>query len=105
MICVSSGTRSGLSPAPLAQVLVQTKILCSRLSNSSAAASSCTINTTQLALLQPQNQPELVYFEATVVFNSYPWPEWESLADANGSVTVDGGEPAVCIACIADWLS
>ena len=40
----------------------------------------------------PQNQQASVFFEAIVSFTSYPWPEWNSSANANAAVIVDRGD-------------
>ncbi len=75
-------------PEPLAQIPVQATVLCSRLANSAAGQSDCSLNVTQLALLKAQDQPTLVYFEASVTFDTYPWPAWSSASD---SLVVDQG--------------
>lgn len=75
-------------PEPLAQIPVQATVLCSRLADSAANQSDCSLNVTQLALLKAQDQPTLVFFEASVRFNAYPWPAWSSASD---SLVVDQG--------------
>ena len=94
--------KSGLSPTPLAQIPIQAKLLCSQHSNNASNQSSCGINITQLALLKPlvpsepgaaimPSQTAELFFEAVVTFNHYPWPEWNSVADASQDVTVSNG--------------
>ena len=81
-------------PEPLAQIPVQATVLCSRLANSAANQSDCSLNVTQLALLKAQDQPSLVFFEASVTFNAYPWPAWSSAA---GSLVVDQGMSSLMV--------
>lgn len=107
---------------PLAQIPVQAKVLCSQRHNSSLEQSSCSIKNTQLAVLKPRDTLNLslslrtVYFEATVTFNHYPWPEWRSVLDAVQDVTVNNGDfPPLLwhmlqekdkpgISCTCNWL-
>jgi len=82
-------------PEPVAQIPVQATVLCSRLANSgSANQSDCSLNVTQLALLKAQDQPTLVFFEASVRFNAYPWPAWSSASD---SLIVDQGMSSLMV--------
>ncbi len=75
-------------PEPVAEVPVQATVLCSRLANLAANQSDCSLNVTQLALLKAQDQPTLVFLEASVTFNAYPWPTWSSASD---TLIVDQG--------------
>lgn len=95
-------TKSGLSPTPLAQIPIRAKALCSQHANSSLDQPSCSINITQIALMNPLlvSEPGVVlpgqtaelFFEARVKFTHYPWPEWKSVADASRDVTISNGD-------------
>lgn len=96
-------TKSGLNPTPLAQIPIQAEVLCSQRGNSSSNKSSCGISIRQLALLKPlirsepgapilPSQTAELFFEAVVTFNHYPWPEWNSIADASQDVMVSNGD-------------
>lgn len=95
-------TKSGLSPTPLAQIPIRAKALCSQHANSSLDQPSCSINITQIALMNPLlvSEPGVVlpgqtaelFFEARVKFTHYPWPEWKSVPDASRDVTISNGD-------------